>query len=281
MSSLRSRQQKRRTTRAPGIWRGGDGTGSTDHPVVEHGVRNQFGVSARLVSGLIVVTLLILLMVFFVTDYFYVRNITVVGTNYLDEAEVFRYADIAEMHVFWIDPGVVRESIFQADVVADVRIEIGWPPDMVRIIIEEREPALVWVQGGVSFLIDLQGRRLRVLTEDESHPELIWIMTDGSVEGLPAFDKAIPIDAVNGALQLQLLLAGIQQLRYHPIKGLGFREPGGWDAWFGVGVDMPNKLVVYETLRDNLNDRGVTPVEINVAHLEAVYYCESAESCYE
>ena len=116
MSSLRSRQQKRRTTRAPGIWRGRDGTGSTDHPVVEHGVRNQFGVSARLVSGLIVVTLLSLLMVFFVTDYFYVRNITVIGANYLDEAEVFRYADIAEMHVFWIDPGVVRESILQADV---------------------------------------------------------------------------------------------------------------------------------------------------------------------
>lgn len=281
MSSLRSRQQKRKTPRSPGVWHGRGWTGLAGRSPVEHGVRNQFGVSARTVSGLIVVTLTLVLIAFFVTDYFYVRSITVSGAHYLDDAAVFRYADIAEIHVFWLNPKTVRESILQADVVADVQVKVGWPPEMVRITIEEREPALVWSQGGVLALVDLQGQRLRYLGDDEDYSGLLLVIADGSIEGLPGLDESIPLDAVNGALQLQTLITGIQQLTYHPAKGLGFFESGGWDAWFGVGTDMPDKLLIYEALRENLLARGISAVEINVAHLDAAYYCGSAESCYE
>jgi hypothetical protein len=44
---------------------------------------------------------------------------------------------------------------------------------------------------------------------------------------------------------------------------------------------MRDKLLIYEALRENLLARGITPVEINVAHLEVAYYCGNAESCYE
>ena len=260
MSSLRSRQQKRKAVRSPGIWRGRGWAASSDRTTVVHGVRNQFGVSARTFSGLIVFALIIVLVVFFVADYFYVRSITVSGANYLDDAEIFRYADIAEMHVFWLDPANVRESILEADVVADAHVRVGWPPDMVHITVEEREPALVWSQGGVSTLVDLHGQRLRFLGDDKDYSELLRVIADGSVAGLPGLDEALPPDAVNGALQLQTLVAGIQQLTFHPVKGLGFHELGGWNAWVGVGTDMPDKLLIYEALRENLLARGITPV---------------------
>jgi hypothetical protein len=68
------------------------------------------------------------------------------------------------------------------------------------------------------------------------------------------------------------------ELRYHPVKGLGFSE-SGWDVWLGVGTNMPNKLKLYEALRDHLLARGIEPVEINVADLNGAYYCAVAEGC--
>lgn len=274
---MSSRQQKRRVERVPGVWRGRSAT--SERPVVEHGVRGAIGLSWRAVSGLIVVSLTLVLVMFFVTDFLYVRSVRVIGANYLDEAEVFRYANIAEMHVFWIDPESVRQNIISASpLVADARITVGWPPDMVRIFIEEREPALIWVQAGVTVLIDLQGRILRYPPDTEERPDLLQVIADSSVEGPPGVDSPIPQPAVNGALQLQTLLAGVRVLRYDATKGLGFRE-SEWDVWLGTGTDMHNKLLIYEALRDDLQARGIIPIEINVADPEATFYCRSIEDC--
>jgi hypothetical protein len=283
MSSLRSRRQKRRSSRSPAVWHGSGGRTSSEQAALEHGVRNQFGLSSRILSGLVVAGLLLTLVVFFTADIFYVRGITVVGENYLQEAEVFRYSGIAEMHLFWVEPQEVRQTILEASpVVADVRVVVGWPPNMVKIYIEEREPALIWTQGGVSALVDLQGNVLRYPPADEEYPGMLRVIADSSIEGRPGLNESVPVDAVHGALQLQSLLSGVQYLRYHPIKGLRFAESESeWDVWLGVGTDMPNKLLIYETLRDNLLSRGIMPIEINVAHPEAVYYCASVEDCHE
>lgn len=284
MSSLRARQQKRKIERAPGVWYQRTWSIRRERPLTEHGVQNRWGigVNPRVFSGGIVVSLALMLVLFFVTDYFYVRSITVVGANYLDDAQVFRYSGIAEMHIFWVNPETVRQNLLNASVeIADARVVVGWPPNMVRIYLDEREPAIVWTQGDISSLVDLQGRRLRFLAQGETHPKLLWVVADYVPSGLPGLDQPVPVAAVNGALQLQTLLAGVQQLRYHPINGLGFTEPGGWDVWLGVGTDMVEKLLVYEKLRDNLLARGIMPTEINVAHLEAVYYCGSVGPCHE
>ena len=276
---MRSRQSKRKNERVPGVWRGTGHAGTATSEAVEHGVRGQVGVSWRTVSGLIVLVLTAVLVMFFVTQVFYVRSIVVVGANYLDEGEVFRYADIAEMHIFWIDPATVRQNILDASpVVADVRVDVGWPPNMVKIFVEEREAALIWSQAGITALIDLQGRILRYPPDGEVLPELLQVISDNSVDGPPGVESPIDVDAINAALQLRTLLVGIPNLRYNVKKGLGFRE-SGWDVWLGTGTDMHNKLLVYEQQRDNLINRGITPAEINVADLNAIYYCLSFEGC--
>jgi hypothetical protein len=270
------RQAKRKASRSPGILRDGPARVSA-----EHGVRVQRGLSWRMFSAVIVVSLLLVLAVFFFSDFFYVRSVVVGGTSYLSEAEVFRYANIAEMHIFWVDPVQVRGNIIESsDVVADARVEVSWPPDMVRIYVVEREPALIWTQDGISALVDVHGTRLRYMVEGESYPDLIQVVADSSMEGPPGLDTPIPPDAVTGALQLRSLLSGLRVLRYHPDYGLGFRE-GSWDVWLGGGLDMLNRLVIYETLRDDLITRNITPSSINVVDPEAAYYCGSIEGCYE
>jgi hypothetical protein len=283
MSSVRARQQKRKTERAPAVWRGDavpKPKPNTERPI-DHSLRRKVGVSWRVVSGFIVLCTIGLLVIMFQTEFFKVRTITVVGATYIDPSEVFRYTETAGLPIFLIDPNDVRDAILsKSRLIADARVTIGWPPEMIKIVIEERKPALVWTQYDIRVLLDLQGNILRQPRPEEIFPNLIHVIADQSVNEPPLPEKRIPLDVVNGALQLRQLLSGIEILRYNATKGLGFRE-SSWDIWLGTGTDMPNKLLIYEALRDNLLKRGITPIEINVADTRAVYYCSNLELCDE
>lgn len=282
MSSVRSRQQKRKIERAPAVWRGDViSRTTTERPTIDHSVERKVGVSWRFVSGFIVLCMVVLLVLMFQTDFFKVRSVTVVGATYIDPSEIFRYTDIAGLPIFLVDPNVVRQSILRSSrLIADARVTIGWPPEMVKIVVEERKPALVWTQYDIRVLLDLQGNILRQPRDEEVFPNLIHVIADQSLNEPPLPENPIPLDVVSGALQLRQLLAGVEILQYNATKGLGFRE-SSWNVWLGTGSDMPNKLLIYEALRDNLLARGITPVEINVADTRAVYYCSDLEICDE
>ncbi|MEQ8672248.1 MAG: FtsQ-type POTRA domain-containing protein [Aggregatilineales bacterium] len=283
MSDARTRQNRRKgvSERAPGVLRGAFDERALTERSVGHGIRRGGQFSWRIISGVIAVSLSFVLVMFFVTDFFYIRSVEVAGTNFLTAAEVFRYADIAEQHVFWINPETVRENILQSSpVIADVSVTVRWPPNAVRIVIEEREAALIWIQAGVIALVDVHGRVLRFPREGvDPLPEgLITVNAVDTGDGPPGGDVLVDTDAINGALQLQNLLPGITALSYNGVDGLGFREPGGWDVWLGTGTDMRNKLLIYDALTANLQARGITPQEINVADPTAAHYCCQATS---
>ena len=207
--------------------------------------------------------------VFFVADAFYVHTIAVGGLKTLSKEEVFALTQAANYHLFWIDPEQVRDNLVVSPSISDAEISLGWPPQMIQIMIQEREPALVWEQAGAAVWIDLQGRVMRLL---EDRPDLIRVAYEGLADSPLGPNDSVPPDVVNGALQLRELLTDIDLLRYHPDHGLGFRDARGWDAWFGVGTHMPNKLLIYNALVDNLQGRGLQPTVISVADPNAVYY---------
>jgi len=283
MTTTRTRQQRRKPAdRAPGIWRGGlPSTDPDERPTLEHGTRRSIGLSWRVLSAIIVVSLSGILLLSFVTDLFYVRGVKVSGTVYLDASEIFRYADIAETHIFWVNPAKVRQNILDASpVIADAQVIIGWPPDMVRIIIAEREPALVWMQAGVASWVDLQGRVLRQFPQDSGErSDLLRVVADDTIEGPPGGNVLVDSQAIAGALQLQTILPGLVALRYNPINGLGFQEPSGWDVWLGVGMGMREKLLIYEAQVADLQARGILPIYINLVNPDHPYYCVGAELC--
>lgn len=277
MSNARSRQNRRKgvSERAPGVLRGSFDVRALGERTVGHGIRRGGEFSWRIISGMIFLCLSFVLLMFFVTDFFYIRSIEVAGTNFLTASEVFRYADIAEQHVFWVNPETVRENILNSSpVIADVEVTVRWPPNAVRIVIQEREAALIWVQAGVTALVDVHGRVLRFPQEGDPLPEgLIRINATDDGQGPPGGDVLVDTAAITGALQLQNLLPGVSELSYTTVNGLGFREPSGWNVWLGTGTDMRNKLLIYESLTANLQARGIVPQEINVADPFAVHYC--------
>jgi hypothetical protein len=170
----------------------------------------------------------------------------------------------------------VRERILQFPAVADAQISLHWPPNMVRIAITEREPSLVWTQSGISAWVDIHGNVL--MAPPENRPDLLTITTVGIDSPIRISDK-IPQDVVDGARQLRELVPNTPNLVYDTIKGLGFTNADGANVWFGSGRNMPMKILIYKSLMNDLNTKGVKPVEINLVNPHAPYYCEAAFSC--
>jgi hypothetical protein len=257
---------RRRSARAPGVIGAPAAVLETaERPLVQHGVRGRVFISWRVFSGLIVLSLVFVLFMFFSADAFYVHTIAVGGLDYMTKEEIFALADIANTHIFWIDPQIVRQSILRSPTIADASVYIGWPPNMVQIVVQERAPALVWEQDGIAVWIDLRGK---VMRQRENRPDLLRISADST--GEPPVDIAEAV--VNGALQLRTLYPNIEVLRYNPDKGLGYSDGRGWMVWFGAGTDMPEKLLIYNAVVADLAARGIFPTEINVGNPDAPYY---------
>jgi cell division septal protein FtsQ len=233
----------------------------------QHGVRLN-AVNWRYMSGLIVATLGLVAVMMLRSDIFVVRGIAVSGTTYLDTREIFRYTGIAERHILEVDPEVVKRTLEGIAPIAEAEVTIGWPPDMVRIRIVERQPALLWDQNGVEAWIDIHGRVLTAPPEDR--PELLRVVTRGIEEAIGPTDH-IEQDVVDGARQLQELVPTERRLRYDPFLGLGFRDERGWEAWFGSGRDMPVKILVYRRMVDDLLARNITPSVVNVSNPDRPY----------
>lgn len=262
--------RRRRDARAPAIWHGAAHKDArTAAKTVSHGSNRGVSFGWRWVSGALVVVMFGLLGLFFASDSFYVHTVAVGGLETLTKEEVFALTDIANYHLFWIDPETVQASLTESPTISEARVSIGWPPQMVQIVIQEREPVLVWEQAGAATWIDLRGRVMQ-LREDRAN--LIRVTHEGPADAPLALNDHIEPDVVNGALQIRELLPEIEQLRYSAENGLGFRDNRGWDAWFGTGTDMPNKLLIYNALVERLQARGIQPNVISVADPDAVYY---------
>jgi len=271
MTQARDRRRRRRPqSQYTGVLRS-DRPRTDEYNPAEAQVAERSGrFSWRIVSFMIVLCLSAVLVLFFVTDVFYVRSVAVGGLRYMTKEEVFTYSDIANLHLFWIDPDQVRENIMRYPTVADANVRLGWPPNMVNIIVEEREPALVWEQNGTAFWVDIQGN---VMALREDRPDLVRVIVeDPLLEGPVGGGETLDEDIIYGVLQLQELRPEITSWRYDPGKGLGFRNANGWDIWLGVGTNMQEKLRIYETIAADIIARGIQPGEVNVVNPDAPYY---------
>lgn len=228
------------------------------------------GFNWRYVSGVMILLLSAVLFLFFYSDAFYVRSIRVGNVNYVTIEEVFTYADIANYHVFWLSPEAVAQNVERYPSIADATVRIGWPPHLVTITVEEREPAIIWEQNGVAFWIDIHGNVMDMRAE---RLDLVRIVVDDPYFEGPIGDaNGLDTDVVYGVLQLHDIRPEIAVWRYDPVKGLGWRNENGWDVWFGVGMHMAEKMAIYERLASDIIAKGTQPDEINLVQIDDPFY---------
>ena len=214
----------------------------------------------------------IILLLFFTSDVFYVKAIQVRGNNFMSREEVFAFSDIANYHMFWLDPEQIRHSVMRSSSVADVSVEIGWPPNLITILVQERQPALVWSDAGAETWIDIQGRVMRARAEMPNllHINLIREELSGPKPRAEDFTGAM----VLGALRLKEIVPEGENLDFHPVHGLGWTNDKGWQIWMGSdsAAVMSEKILMYEALVANLNSRAIDIAELNIANPDAPFY---------
>ena len=222
--------------------------------------------SWRAVSLVIVVGLSIVLYLFLTSDAFFVQSVAIGGEKYLSREEVFRFSDVAQRHIFWIDPVEVERRLEQVPNIADATVYVGWPPDMVQILVVEREPALIWEQS-VRVWVDVNGI---VMKQREDRPDLLRIVVPNAVEPLDVGAR-IQQTIIDGALYLKRRYSNIDVLLYDPLKGLGYRDGRGWTVWFGDGAEMDVKRLNYNAIVEAIVAQ-VQPGEIVMSDPDRPYY---------
>ncbi len=226
----------------------------------------------RLVSGLMFVLFSIVLALFFTSDVFYVRSIQVRDNNFITREEVFTLSDTANYHMFWLDPNQIRERVMRSPSIADLSVELGWPPHLITILLQERQPAVIWSEAGAETWIDIQGRELPALAEMPNllHINLVMEEVDARKPEPADFSK----DMVLGALRLGEILPAGEQLDFHPVHGLGWTNDQGWQIWMGTdsATVMNEKIKMYGVLVENLNSRAIDIAELNIANPDAPFY---------
>ena len=109
-----------------------------------------------------------------------------------------------------------------------------------------------WVEGEQQWWVNAQGEKF---------------VARGDVAGL------LPItvdDATSGAAGAAAGAATASTVG--PDLLVPFQDGRNWRGYFGVGIEMAQKLAIYETLVDNLMARGIHPVMISVEDMRAPYY---------
>ncbi len=214
----------------------------------------------------------VILLLIFSNDVFYVRSIQVRGNTHISREEVFAFSDIADYHMFWLDPEQIRQRVLRSSSIADIAIELGWPPNLVTIIVQERQPAIVWSDGGEETWIDLQGRVMRARVEMPNllHVNLISDRYDGPKPSAEEFSG----DMVLGALRLREILPEGEHLSFHPAYGLGWTNELGWQVWMGSdsAAVMGEKVHLYNVLVENITSRAIPIAELNIANPDAPFY---------
>ena len=154
------------------------------------------------------------LVLFFSSDVFYVRSIQVRGNDYVSREEVFAFADIADYHMFWLDPEEIRQSVLRSNSIADISVELGWPPNLITIIVQESQPALIWADADGETWLDIQGRAMPARAE---MPNLLHIhLVAGDYGGPMPRAEDFTGDMVLGALKLRQILPEGEHLSFHP-----------------------------------------------------------------
>ena len=233
---------------------------------VQHNDAAQYDTRWRILSGLAFVMLGLVLIWFFTNDSFYVRAIQASGLNWQTEGEIFAFSEAADYHIFWLDTGQIRASIMRSALVVDATVELGWPPYLIDVQVQERQPAILWSEGGRDIWVDLQGRVMPVRAEI---PGLLRVnAADGALSGQRQLDR----DTVLGALQLREILPPGAALDYNSVYGLGWKNDRAWQIWVGFGAGMDEKIRIYEFLLNNLTGRGIEVEELNLANADAPFY---------
>jgi hypothetical protein len=250
--------------------------------------------SSRWISLAIVAAAGYLLYGFMNSSDYFITQIPIIGAESVPMAEIAEMSGLAGKHIFAADPEAAAEDILAIPGIIAADVHLSWPNE-VDIIVTEEQPVAVWVSGGTTWWVNQQGAlfpargdRADLLVidaagtdgimgrtlptanlnkEDPGDQSVIFSDIKNEEEADNASYGNIPDEILHGAIQLSRLQPygePIRVFRFNNNSGLHFSDPRGWDAHWGTGVNMDQKLAVYNALVLELQAQGIAPIFISV-----------------
>jgi cell division protein FtsQ len=204
------------------------------------------------------------------SDGFRIERVVVTGSLLVPSAEIERAAAVTGLNIFWVREEEVGHRLQAITAVQSARARTVLP-DRLEVRIVERAPVAVWQNGGMSYLVDSEGRVLR------STDQAIALPTIRDTSAQPVQDGGV-VDraALNTMFQLQQLLpriAGLtpRELEYAADTGVTVISESGPRIRFGRDDDLEWKVKAVVAVRREMERLGQRPELIDVRFRDRPY----------
>jgi cell division protein FtsQ len=234
----------------------------------------------RWISGLIAAICAGLLFMMWSMEPFVVGSAKLIGNERLSAGDINAVMGIMGKSIIEASPQQLKYNLQAAfPELKDVRVSVGFPGSVtVRVI--ERQPLIAWQQDSKVSWIDAEGVAfpprgaaeglIPVLALGDPPP----LEADADYENINLMVK--PLLTAQTVQAMQSMIGYMPEgttLIYEPDYGFGWNDSRGWKAYFGKTTgDMPMKVTMYQTVVDNLAQRGITPTMVSVEYPNAPYY---------
>lgn len=246
-----------------------------------------FRLSWRLVSGLVMLGLVAALYFLWTMPTFRVSAAEISGLRRVSERDVNLVLGVVDTPIFILQADVMEKNLLAAfPELSRATVQLAWP-NKVFVAVTERVPVLAWTAGGQTVWVDAQGMSFPVRGESSESPlgdaaSLVAVEADGpppapsgdfSAEVSAWSHPFMSVDLVSAVLLVHGFAPQGVTLLYDLEHGLGWRDPQGWQVYFGTdGSDMGQRLQVYQALVAELAAQQIAPALISVEHLHAPFY---------
>jgi cell division septal protein FtsQ len=220
----------------------------------------------RVVSFLLALALLATLAYVFLSDTYYVYEVSVSGNVLLSAEEVFQQTAMQGYSIFFIDPKVAEQRITMLPDVRQAKVTVSLPRQMV-IEVREREARVVWQSGEVRYGVDEEG--LTVSLQGDTQPAIV--VTDLDATSLQLGDR-VDLAAVAAAEIYHSLLPQVSQFQYSRELGLSYQNEQGWRVYLGDGEGAGLKVAIVDALVERLANQAETVEYIDVRFPESPLY---------
>lgn len=204
------------------------------------------------------------------SDGFRIERVIVIGAQLVPPDEIERSAAVTGLNIFWVREEEVGHRLQAIAAVQSARARTVLP-DRLEVRIVERTPVAVWQHGGMSYLVDSEGRVLQATERAVSLP----VIRDVGPEPLQAGSR-VDRGALTTMFQLQQLLprvAGLtpREVEYGPDTGVTIVPDVGPRVRFGEDDNLEWKVNALIAVRRELDRQGQRPELIDLRFRDRPY----------
>jgi cell division septal protein FtsQ len=230
------------------------------------GRRHTVGVGPRVGSLLLALGLLAALAHVFLSEGYYVFEITLRGNSLVTAEEVFHQSEVAGYSIFFIDPTQVEDRIQALPDVRDATVQVSLPNCMV-IDVRERQARAIWQTGEHRYGVDDEGTAVSL--RGEAEPSIV--IKDLDATPLEPGEH-VNLEAVTAAETYHNLLPSVTDFDYSAEHGISYLDEHGWRVYLGNGQGAELKVAVLDALVDELESRAAAVDLIDVRFPESPLY---------